>query len=132
MKARRFEDLEIWQLARELCKYVFAVTSQEPFFSDFRFRDQIRAAAGSVMDSISEGFERGGNREFIQFLFISKSSCGEVRSQSYRAFDQNYITEEQFNELLSRTLTLSKKTANFIKSLRNSEFKGSKFHDTLT
>ncbi|HOK76014.1 MAG TPA: four helix bundle protein [Bacteroidales bacterium] len=127
MKVVRFEDLEIWQLARELCRYVFVVTSQELFCNDFRFRDQMRAAAGSAMDAIPEGFERGGNKEFIQFLFISKSSCAEVRSQAYRALDQKYITEDQFNELLKRTEILSRKTANLIKSLKNSGFKGSKF-----
>jgi len=74
MKVTRFEDLEIWQLARELCKYVFKGTSREPFCSDFRFRDQMRAVAGSSMDNIAEGFDRGGNKEFIQFLYVSKSS----------------------------------------------------------
>ncbi|HOM41784.1 MAG TPA: four helix bundle protein [Bacteroidales bacterium] len=127
MKVVRFEDLEIWQLARELCRYVFVVTSQELFCNDFRFRDQMRAAAGSAMDAIPEGFERGGNKEFIQFLFISKSSSAEVRSQTYRAFDQNYITKEQYNELLARTETLMRKTAKLIKSLKSSGYKGSKF-----
>jgi four helix bundle protein len=127
MKVTRFEDLEIWQLARELCKYVFIVTSQQPFCNDYRFRDQIRAASGSAMDNIAEGFERGGNKEFMQFLSVSKSSCAEVRSQSYRAFDQNYISTEQLNELLSKTDTLSRKIASLIHHLKESSFKGPKF-----
>ncbi|HUW92478.1 MAG TPA: four helix bundle protein [Bacteroidales bacterium] len=127
MKVTRFEDLEIWQFARELCKYVFMVTSQEPFCNDYRFRDQMRAAAGSTMDNISEGFERGGNKEFIQFLSVSKSSCAEVRSQSYRAFDQVYIAEEQFNDLLSETDTLARKISNLIHHLRGTSYKGPKF-----
>ena len=127
MKVNRFEDLEIWQLARELCKYVFMITSQVPFCNDYRFRDQMRAAAGSTMDNISEGFERGGNKEFIQFLSVSKSSCAEVRSQSYRAFDQLYITEEQLNELLTKTDTLSRKTANLIHHLKETPYKGPKY-----
>jgi len=127
MKITRFEDLEIWQLARELCKYVFKVTSQEPFCQDYRFRDQIRAAAGSAMDNIAEGFERGGNKEFIQFLSVSKSSSAEVRSQSYRAFDQVYISEEQLNELLSRTDILCRKTSNLIQHLKTTSYKGPKF-----
>ncbi len=128
MKISRFEDLEIWQDARELCKRVFEITSKEPFCNDYRFRDQIRAASGSVMDNIAEGFEREGNREFIQFLSISKGSCGETRSQSYRAYDFGYIDQETLNELIERTTALSRKIAGFIRYLKNSAFKGSKYH----
>ena len=74
MRVTRFEELEIWQLARELYKLVFEITSVEPFVKDFRFRDQMRASSGSVSDNISEGFERGGNKEFIQFLSVAKGS----------------------------------------------------------
>jgi four helix bundle protein len=91
MKIERFEDLEVWKLARDLYKYAFQISSLEPFNSDFRFRDQIRASSGSVSDNIAEGFERGGNKELLQFLYIAKGSCGETRNQSYRAFDSNYI-----------------------------------------
>lgn len=127
-KIERFEDLEIWQDARELCKRVFEITSKKPFCNDYRFRDQIRASAGSIMDNISEGFERGGNREFIQFLSIAKGSCGETRSQSYRAYDFKYIGKEILEELLDRTINLSKKIAGFITYLRKSTYKGTKFH----
>ena len=128
MKISRFEDLEIWQDARELCKRVFEITSKEPFCNDYRFRDQIRASSGSIMDNISEGFERGGNKEFINFLSIAKGSCGETRSQSYRSYDFNYIDEDTLNELIDRTSTLSKKIASFIGYLKKSTYKGSKFH----
>ncbi len=127
MKVSRFEDLEIWKLARELYKYVFKLTSKEPFFCDFRFRDQMRDSSGSVSDNIAEGFERGGNREFTQFLWVSKGSCGETRNQSYRAFDSNYITNEELDELLERTDIISRKTANLIKSIKLSERKGIKY-----
>ena len=127
MKIERFEDLEIWQEARELCKYTFSITSSQPFNKDFRFRDQIRASSGSVMDNISEGFERGGNKEFGQFLFIAKGSCAEVRSQSYRAFDFKYITKETLEELLERTDKISRKTANLIQHLKQSTLKGPKY-----
>src|SRR5450759_4009607 len=99
MQIDRFEDLEIWQEARALCNSVFEITSVSPFCSDFKFKDQIRASSGSVMDNIAEGFERGGNKEFIQFLSIAKGSCGETRSQSYRAFDYKYINQDILDDL---------------------------------
>jgi four helix bundle protein len=128
MKVERFENLEIWKEARELSKVVFQITEKEPFCKDFKLRDQIRASSGSVMDNIAEGFERDGNREFIQFLTVSKGSCGETRSQSYRAFDYQYINQDTLDDLISRTTQLSKKISTLISYLKNSDFKGSKFH----
>ena len=124
--AKSFEDLEIWQQARYLSKEVYEITNYELFNKDFRFRDQLRAASGSVMDNIAEGFERNGNKEFIQFLFIAKGSCGEVRSQLYRALDNNYIAKEKHNKLNSETLQISKSIFNFINYLKNSEITGHK------
>ncbi|MFC1495741.1 four helix bundle protein [Thermodesulfobacteriota bacterium] len=127
LKINRFEDLEIWQEARSLCKFIFDVTSNEPFNKDFRFRDQIRASSGSIMDNIAEGYERDGNKEFIQFLSIAKGSCGETRSQCYRAKDFGYIDEETHKELIDQTTNLSKKIAGFISYLKKSDFKGTKY-----
>lgn len=127
MKITRFEDLEIWQEARNLCSFIFRLTAKETFAKDYRFRDQIRSSAGSIMDNIAEGFERDGNKEFVQFLSIAKGSCGETRSQSYRAYDYGYITENDLEELMARTTSLSKKMAGFIGYLKKSTYKGQKF-----
>jgi len=87
----RFEELEIWKEARELSKEIFLITlNNNEFKNDFRFRDQIRASSGSIMDNIAEGFERNGNLEFRQFLSVAKGSAGEMRSQLYRALDFLY------------------------------------------
>jgi len=127
MKIERFEDLEIWQEARELCKFVFSITLSDAFKKDFKFRDQIRASSGSIMDNIAEGFERGGNKEFMQFLYIAKGSCGETRSQSYRAFDFQYLSNEEHALLLEKATNLSKRISSFITYLKNSDLKGTKY-----
>ena len=127
MKATMFEDLGIWQDARKLCKEIFLITEKDTFSRDFKLRDQIRTSSGSVMDNIAEGFERNGNKEFIQFLSIAKGSCGECRSQSYRAFDYGYIDQKILNELIHKTITLSKQISGFISYLKRSNFKGSKY-----
>lgn len=124
---KHFEDLEIWQKARELNKLVFKITCKEKFSKDFSIKDQIKRAAGSVMDNIAEGFERDGNKEFVNFLTISKGSCGEVRSQLYRALDFEYITQEEFNTLTNETVSLSERIGKLISYLKNTEFKGTKF-----
>ena len=126
-KIEKFEDLEVWQEARELCRIVFSLTNKEPFCKDFELVRQIKKSSGSVMDNIAEGFERDGNKEFIQFLSISKSSCGEVRSQSYRALDHSYITKEEFKELYNKALSISKMLGGFMNYLRKSDIKGNKF-----
>jgi four helix bundle protein len=128
MKIERFEDLEIWQEARGLCKFVFSITLSDTFKKDFKFRDQIRASSGSIMDNIAEGFERGGNKEFMQFLYIAKGSCGETRSQSYRAFDFQYLSNEEYALLSEKTTNLSKRISGFITYLKNSDLKGTKYH----
>jgi four helix bundle protein len=124
---KRYEDIQGWQKARELTNLVYNITKQGIFARDFGLRDQIRRAAVSVMSNIAEGFERGGQAEFIQFLFIAKSSAGEVQSQLYVAIDQEYITPEQFRqgyELCAETMRL---IGGFITYLRKSPIKGPKY-----
>jgi len=124
--AKQFEDLEIWKQSRELCNNVYRITNYELFSRDYRFRDQIRASSGSIMDNIAEGFERNGNKEFIQFLYIAKGSCGETRSQLYRALDNNFINKEEFDTLRDKTLQISKSTLALIQYLKKSEITGHK------
>jgi four helix bundle protein len=128
MRIERFEDMEIWKEARELCSRIFEITSEGRFGSDYRFRDQVRASAGSVMDNIAEGFERGGNKELIQFLSIAKGSCGEVRSQVHRAYDFKYLSKDVHTSLIGLTLNLSKHISGFMTYLKNSQIKGTKYH----
>ena len=122
-----FEELAIFQKARELSQRIYPVTNKDGFKSDFRFVQQIRAAAGSIMDNIAEGFERGGNKEFLNFLYIAKGSCGEVRSQLIRANDVGYLTPEEYEDLYTECRKLSASIMNFIKELRASEYTGAKF-----
>lgn len=125
----RFEDLEIWQSARDLCKRLYEITKESDLSKDYRFKDQIRAASGSIMDNIAEGFERNGKGEFIQHLSIAKGSAGEVRSQLYRALDQQYIEKGQFEELYNLVGEIASKISNLISYLNASAIKGSKFKD---
>ena len=126
---KRFEDLEIWIEARRLSKEIITISKSSELKTDFRLRDQVKSAAGSVMDNIAEGFERNGNREFIQFLSIAKASAGETRSQIYRIYDNNYIEEDKMQELVTEYEKLSIKIHNFINYLNKNEFRGTKFMD---
>jgi four helix bundle protein len=127
----RFEDLEIWKMARDFCKQIFLLTCEGNFARDFRLRDQINASSGSIMDNISEGFERGGKAEFVQSLSIAKGSCGESKSQLYRAFDRDYINETALDELISLANMISDKTGSFIQYLNKTEHRGIKFKDRI-
>src|SRR5436190_12153990 len=123
----RFKDIEGWKKGRELRQLVYGFTRRGEFAKDFSLKDQIRRAVQSVTSNIAEGFERGGNREFIQFLSDAKGSCGEVRDQLYTALDENYITQQHFNELYDLTLEISRLISGFLKYLQQSELRGPKF-----
>ena len=122
-----FEDLEIWQLGREICQLVWNLFETTSLGKDYELKNQMNLSSGSIMDNISEGFERNGRREFINFLSYSKGSCGELRSQLYRAFDRNHISKEEFEQLKDKTIIESKKIGAFMSYLVKSDIKGSKF-----
>jgi four helix bundle protein len=120
----RFEDLEIWQLARAQCNDFNSILKKGTLAKDFELKNQMDASSGSVMDCIAEGFERSGNAEFKNFLVIAKGSNGEFRSQLYRCLDRQHVTAEKFDELYQRNVTLGNKIMSFINYLQNCEFKG--------
>src|ERR1700678_2946448 len=111
---KRFEDLQSWQKARALNRFVYQVSRNGGFAKDFDLRDQIRRASISVMSNIAEGFERGGDREFMQFLSNAKGSCGEVRCQLYAALDENYLSETEFKQLYEQSEEVSRLISGFM------------------
>jgi four helix bundle protein len=125
--ARSFEDLHIYQRARELTNAVYACTYCATFSKDFGLSDQIRRAAVSIMSNVAEGFERGTVAEFIHFLYIAKGSCGEVRAQLQIALDQSYINLQTYVSLVDLARRTSGMISNFIGRLQSSDYRGAKF-----
>lgn len=123
----KFEDIGSWQLARMLCKKIGDLIMKTDLKHNYGLSNQIDRASGSIMDNIAEGFERNGNKEFIQFLSIAKASCGEVRSQLYRCYDRNFINTNELENLIDECRTISAKIGAFINYLKKSELKGTKY-----
>ncbi|MES2778116.1 MAG: four helix bundle protein [Bacteroidota bacterium] len=124
---KRFEDIISWQKARELNKILVVLIDADRFKKSYRLINQIEGSAGSIMDNIAEGFERSGNREFLQFLYIAKGSCGEFRSQLYRAADRNYLNEAEFENMYKMAMEIIILLQKLIDYLENSELKGVKY-----
>ena len=122
-----FEELEFWKDARHLANVIYAVSNAGCFARDFGLRDQMRRAAVSIVSNIAEGFERGGDREFSQFLSIAKGSSGELRAQLFIALDQQYITQAQFDECRLLAIQISKRIARFMQYLKSSSLQGPKY-----
>ena len=128
-KAKRFEDLEVWQAARELVRLVYRLTGTPAFARDGSLKGQLRRAAVSVMGNIAEGFERGGNNEFAHFLAMAKGSAGEVRSHAYVAADQRYLAAEEHRGLADKATDISRMLSGLMRHLRQSPMRGSRYKE---
>jgi len=124
---RRFEEIDAWQRARELTRAIYEVTRSGTFARDFGLRDQIRRAAVSVMSNIAEGFGRGGNREFLQFLSVARGSVAEVQAQLYVALDAGYLQRTQFDSLFRLATETGSLIGGFMRYLAASDQRGHKF-----
>lgn len=114
MKINKFEDIIAWQKAKELN---LLIRKNLANCKDFNFKNQIERALISIMNNIAEGFERSSNKEFKYFLFISKGSCGEVRSMLYLAFDLGYINKEKLIAAIKLSEEISRLLSGFIKKI---------------
>ena len=123
---KKFEDLEMWKLSRDLCNEIGILIDSDKYKKNYRLIGQIEGSSGSIMDNIAEGFERGTRGEFIQFLGYSKGSCGELRSQLYRSLDRNYINQDQFDKFSVMAIRISAMIQKFIEYLRKTNIKGSR------
>ncbi|MEM1043904.1 MAG: four helix bundle protein [Bacteroidota bacterium] len=122
-----FEELESWKTARLLTQTVYNVSRCGDFARDFALRDQMRRASISVMSNIAEGFERGGTKEFINFLSIARGSAGEVRAQLYIALDQAYIDQATFDTLVQQTKEIARTISGLMNCLQRSNHRGLKY-----
>ncbi len=126
-KIEKFQDLEAWKMARKITKKIYDRSKQEKFSRDFALCNQMRRVSISILSNIAEGFERNGDKEFLQFLSIAKASGAEVYAQLYVALDQNYIDEVQFKEIATDLEEIGRIIGGLMKYLRQSELRGSKF-----
>ena len=126
-KIEKFEDIEAWKLSRVICQKVESLFTSTDLGKNFALRNQMERSSGSIMDNIAEGFGRGGNQEFHNFLSYSKGSASELRSQLYRSLDKNLISQEQFEELNKDCLVAENKIGAFMHYIRRSDIKGIKF-----
>lgn len=127
MKIERFEDIEAWQLARELTRKVYRLTKKSRFAKDYGLKGQIQDAAGSSMHNIAEGFDSEANAEFIRFLRYAKRSCTEVQSELYVAVDEQYVTAAEFRDVYDhagRTRAAIRGFINYLTGYKKGEKKG--------
>jgi four helix bundle protein len=123
----KFEDFEVWQKAKTLSENIYKLSNLPLFSKDYALKGQILRSSGSIMDNIAEGYERDGKKEFIQYLSIAKGSCGEFRSQLYRALSNEYIDKNNFDNLYNENINISKMLKGLIEYLKKSDIKGTKY-----
>lgn len=121
MRIEKFEDIEAWQLTRELTRKVYALTKNTRFSRDFGLKGQIQDTAGSSMHNIPEGFDSETDPEFVRFLRYAKRSCTEVQSELYVALDQQYITKAEFQDVYDHAGRTRAAIRGFIKYLLSYE-----------
>ena len=124
---KTFEDLDVWQKARELSRVFYQYAKSDGLDKNFELYGQMKRSVGSIMDNIAEGYERDGNKEFIQYLSISKGSSGEFKSQCFRAHDWNNLILSHFEDLKNKAEEISKSLNGFIEYLKKTDFKGLKY-----
>lgn len=128
-KIQQFEDIIAWQRARTFTKWINEVISSTQLSTDYKLKQQIEGSSGSIMDNIAEGFERGGRKEFINFLSFAKGSCGEARSQLYRLLDKGYVSQEEFELWKNELIEIGRMISGLMRYLKSSKHKGWKFEE---
>ena len=103
------------------------MTRKGAFAKDYSLGDQLRRASVSIMSNIAEEFNRGGNKEFIQYLAISKASAAEIQSQLYVAFDQQHIVQTVFDDLYHQSDDIAAAAFSFMAYLKKCDVKGVKY-----
>jgi four helix bundle protein len=124
---KKFEDMEVWKKSMNLTRLIYHNTNQPSFLKDYKLVSQIRKSAISIASNIAEGVERDGNKELINFLYIAKGSCGELRCQLYIAKDQQYLQADSFQEMYNLATEISASLNKLIKYLKESDYKGNKY-----
>jgi four helix bundle protein len=129
---KSFEEMQVWQKARILCTNIYTISTSTDLAKDYKLKDQINGSSGSIMDNIAEGFGRGGNQEFIQFLEISHGSACECQSQLYRILDRLYINKTLFDELFLLCSDIRKMILGLIHYIQRTNLKGVKYKNRPT
>ena len=124
---QNFEELEIYRLARSQCMQIWSLINETSLSKDYKLKEQINGSSGSVMDNIAEGFGRGGNKEFIQFLSFARGSNHETKAQLQRAFDRNHISLNDYEDMISKSEVINEQISKFMNYLKSSDRKGFKY-----
>jgi four helix bundle protein len=122
-----YQEMEVFKIARQISNEVWHLMNNIPLGKDFELRNQINSSSGSVMDNIAEGYGRGGNKEFINFLGYARGSCSETEAQLLWSFDRNHISQETLDEMMINTKSCIDQISKFILYLKKSNKRGSKF-----